>query len=182
MLEKQRGISGCCQNSGISQLLGDALRSLGTFHQQHTGCSHTYLNVSFLTVRLAVSISLLVLAFFLLTGGAFSFVSAPVPVLPPLSIPVLLTILILLLLFLVTKNITENIISSSLVAVLNCLFVKYFHELHRSTHRLGDGDLDGLLLGDRDALRLRLCLLREKKKIKRIRSGNKIKTIIVFWI
>lgn len=29
----------------------------------------------------------------------------------------------------------------------------------RKPHRLGDGDLETLLLGDREALRLRLCLL-----------------------
>lgn len=30
-------------------------------------------------------------------------------------------------------------------------------------HRLGDGDLETLLLGEREALRLRLCLLRHTK-------------------
>lgn len=62
----------------------------------------TNLNISFLTVRLAVPLSFLV--FVLLTAGTFSFVSAPVPVLPPFSIPVLLTLFVLLFLFLVTEQ------------------------------------------------------------------------------
>lgn len=62
----------------------------------------TNLNISFLTVRLALPLSLLV--FVLLAAGTFSFVSAPVPVLPPFSVPVLLTLLVLLFLFLVTVN------------------------------------------------------------------------------
>lgn len=72
------------------------------------GRVQTNLNVSFLAVRLAVSISLFVLALLLLTGGTFSFVSAAVPVLPPFSIAVLLTVLVLLLLLLVTVNGTNT--------------------------------------------------------------------------
>lgn len=133
----------------------------------HVSMLWTNLNISFLTVRLAVSISLLVFALLLLTGGAFPFITSPLPVLPPVPlpvpvpvpVPVLLPLLVLLLLLLVAAKLQIH----HIVMFISCNQSHISRKGTADTYRLGDGDLDGFLFGDRDVLRLRLCLLRGKR-------------------
>lgn len=58
-----------------------------------------HLDISFLTVRFAVSV--LILVFALLASGAFSFVSAPISDVFPLPLTVLLSLFVLLFVLLV---------------------------------------------------------------------------------
>lgn len=63
-----------------------------------------YLHISFVTFRLAIPISLLVLALLLLAGWAFSFFFDPVPVLPPVPVSVFFAVLVLLFLLLMAVD------------------------------------------------------------------------------